>query len=416
MCRCVLRISGLDGFWPRRTSRHLQPRQRVLRPRGWPIRRSITHHPNHQRCAASADVHDDDLHHAGCRAYHGRWRHHHGAARRPWAVVDLGRQRSAAVALRRHRGFENGAAIPRDANPHRHREPRAARADHGYPRGASVCSRTRRGRSVRRGQHRGHRRSTAGRALAGSDVPHGDVHSQRLKRGRVVVRRRTHRQRRNEDRCAHCVPQLPRSDFDVGDDGHVHGCAHPPRRCVRRTHQRSARHRVIGCALCSPHHRPHQSQHARTTRRWLPLSRCRCSGARRHLAARHRRTNHRNHRQHWLWQDNVAEFDPTALRRHVGLSDRERCRRARPRPRSAVGTHWARSPKAVSLLGHRCQQPPLRRPQCHRRRPVGRTRNRPSNRFRLSHAGPTRCPNRPRWLQRFWRPAPTTGNRSSLGA
>ena len=76
---------------------------------------------------------------------------------------------------------------------------------------------------------------TQRRPAHGVHVPDGDVGGEHLERGGSVDRRQPDRRRRNADRRARRVPQLPHSDPDVGDDGHVRRGAHAARRSERRS-------------------------------------------------------------------------------------------------------------------------------------------------------------------------------------
>ena len=80
----------------------------------------------------------------------------------------------------------------------------------------------------------------------GAHVPDAAAHHQRVERGRHLVRRQPHRQRRHDRRVAGRLPHLLHADPDGRDDGHVRGDHGAPRRGVRRAHRRGARHRAVG--------------------------------------------------------------------------------------------------------------------------------------------------------------------------
>ena len=129
----------------------------------------------------------------------------------------------------------DGAAVPADAGPDRHRQPGAARTAHRHPRGAGLRPGGRGDRPLcprQRGRH-GHR--AARRPAHGARVPHRDAGAQRLQHGRDLVRRVPDRGRVHAGGHHDRVPELPDADPDVRHDGHVHGDHDPARRRLRRT-------------------------------------------------------------------------------------------------------------------------------------------------------------------------------------
>ena len=116
---------------------------------------------------------------------------------------------------------------------------------------------------------------------------------------------------------AHRLPQLPRPDPDVGDDGHVHGRHDPACRGVRRAHRGGARHRRrrssrrrSPVAELPERRRSSCATSASTT----PAPSRRCSRDISFAVAR--RADHGHHRQHRLGQDDAAQPDPAPVRRH----------------------------------------------------------------------------------------------------
>ena len=98
--------------------------------------------------------------------------------------------------------------------------------------------------------------SLRARAADGVDVPDGHHRVEPVERGRHLVRRQPHRRRRPDGRRARRLPQLPGPDPDRGDDGHVHGRAHPPGGRVRGADPGGARHRAVGDRAGIAGHRP----------------------------------------------------------------------------------------------------------------------------------------------------------------
>ena len=274
----------------------------------------------------------------------------------------------------------HGAAVPADAGAHRPRQPGAARADHRHPRRARVRPRARRGRALRRRQRRAHRDVAAGRPADGVHVPDRDARAQRVERRRALVRRQPHRQRRDADRRADRVPQLPDPDPDGRDDGDVHGdawcpaprcapsgsrrCSTPPSSVVRRA---DAGHRARPDAA-----RSSCATSSSTTRapRHPVLCRHLVHGPRRARRPRSSAAPARARRR-------CSTSCPRLFDATVGHGARRRRRRPRPRPRAAVEPHRPRAAEAVPVLGHGRQQPPLRRARRHRRGAVGGARDRP---------------------------------------
>ena len=160
--------------------------------------------------------------------------------------LDPRRRRPGAVHLRRLRRQPDGPELPQDAVPHRRGQPGAARADHRHPRGPRVRARAARGRAVRYGERRAHRRVDPGRSLDGHHVPAGDAGRERLQRRGDLVRRAPGRQRPDGGRCADRVPLLPDADPDVGDDGDLHADDDPARLGLRRPDHGGPRHHHVG--------------------------------------------------------------------------------------------------------------------------------------------------------------------------
>ena len=173
---------------------------------------------------------------------------------------------------------QHGAAVPGDAAADRHGQPGAARADRRHPGRARVRPRARTRPSGSRAANTDltTTRSAVGR-LQALDLPDGDARAELLERRRAVVRRAPRRERRDPDRHADRVPQLPDPDPDVGHDGHVHVDHGAARRRLRRAHHRGARHRLVDRAARRPGDRscPTPRPSRRAARRRVPATRAR---------------------------------------------------------------------------------------------------------------------------------------------
>ena len=201
-----------------------------------------------------------------------------------------------------------------------------------------------------------------------------------LERGRALVRRRPHRRRRDADRRADRLPQLPDPDPHVGDDGHVRGghvCPAP--RCAPTRIQEVLDTPSSVVAPANP------VTELLTARRRSSCATSgfhypgrRGAGAHRHLASRPRPGRRRpSSAAPARARPRCSTSCPRLFDATVGLGAGRRRRRARPRPRAAVEPHRPRPAEAVPVLGHGGQQPALRRPRRHRRRAVGGARDRP---------------------------------------
>ena len=239
---------------------------------------------------------------------------------------------------RRPRGLAHGPAVPASCRSASTGSTRccASRSPASGWCGPSCASRTRRQRFGGPTTTSPTPRSRAGRLLAFM-FPIVMLVLNVLERRRAVVRRRPHRQRRDADRRADRVPQLPDPDPHVGDDGHVHRGARPRAAvCAERIIE------VLDTAVVGRRRRPTPVTDIAARGR----SSCATSGfhypgaeapvltdiSLRAAAGR----DHRHHRQHRLGQDHAAQPDPPAVRRHRRLGAGRRRRRARPRPRDAV--------------------------------------------------------------------------------
>ena len=236
------------GVRARRAQRPVPPRDGLLGAGGRDVRRTHPDHPHHQRRPAGPDARAAVVHAARRRADRRGRRRHLCAARGPRAVEAAAGQHPGADHLRRSHRVPDGAAVPPDAGPHRRHQQGAARADHRPPCRAGIRARTPRGPPLRRRQRRAHGHVAAGRAADGADVPDRRARAQRLERRRAVVRRRTRRRRLAVRRFADRLPQLPDTDPDGRDDGHLHGPPRASRRGVGRPHPGGARHRAVGRA------------------------------------------------------------------------------------------------------------------------------------------------------------------------
>ena len=200
----------------------------------------------------------------------------------------------------RHRGLadraQDAAAVPHHADPPRHREPGAARADHRQPRDPRLRARRVRAGPLQGRQHRAHRRLARHRPPDGADVPDRHDRRERLVGRRGLVRRAPHRQRRHADRPAHRVPRVPHADRDGRHDGHLHVHDGAARRGLRRAHRGGPRHRHQRGAAQEPGARTAPARPSGSARRRLQVPRRRGVRAARRRTGGPARRDHRRHR------------------------------------------------------------------------------------------------------------------------
>ena len=128
-------------------------------------------------------------------------------------------------------------------------------------------------RRFARGQRRTHGSVAARRAADVVDVPDRQHPRQHVERRRAVARRAAAcRRRRDPGRHDRRLPELPRADPDVGDDGDVHGVDDPPRRGVGRSRAKKCSTRRRRSSPPANRRRRGTPGAGRVPQRRLPLS------------------------------------------------------------------------------------------------------------------------------------------------